>query len=165
MNENYGKFNSAEELLKGYNQLEKSFTQKCQQLAMLQKQANVEDYDTHNSANLTENDCGTSVETPPQREEVPSTTVDSAATVPESQPTDAEVCQGGRAPTSNVPTSEQLQQYLKDNPEVVFQLLQRRSSEFAPDVMSGGGNVSLALPSRPKTIKEASLMAKELFKQ
>lgn len=164
MNEEYGKFNSAEELLKGYNQLEKSFTQKCQQLAMLQKRVEIEDYDTHNIPENDEN-SGISVETPPQAEQVPSTTVDSAETVPESKPCDAEACQDGRALAHDVPTDERLQQYLKDNPEVVFQLLQRRSAEFAPEVMSGGGNVSLALPSRPKTIKEASLMAKELFKQ
>ncbi len=36
----YGKFNSAEELLKGYTELEKSFTQKCQQLSALEKQYN-----------------------------------------------------------------------------------------------------------------------------
>ena len=34
----YGKFSSAEELMKGYTELEKSFTQKCQQLSALQKQ-------------------------------------------------------------------------------------------------------------------------------
>ncbi|MDE7454437.1 MAG: hypothetical protein K2M64_01255 [Clostridia bacterium] len=31
----YGKFNSAEELLKGYNELQKSFTRKCQELSEL----------------------------------------------------------------------------------------------------------------------------------
>lgn len=36
----YGKFSSAEELMKGYTELEKSFTQKCQQLSALQKQLN-----------------------------------------------------------------------------------------------------------------------------
>ncbi len=163
MNENYGKFNSAEELLKGYNQLEKSFTQKCQQFAMLQKQSIVEDYDTHNIEKEDKN-SGISVETPPQQqEELPSTTVDSAATASEVCVEDADASNGGRAISSEIPDSEQVQQYLKNHPEVVFQLLQRRSEEFAPEVMSGGGNVSLALPSRPKTIKEASLMAKELF--
>ena len=33
----YGKFATAEELLKGYVELEKSFTQKCQQLAALKE--------------------------------------------------------------------------------------------------------------------------------
>lgn len=164
MNENYGKFNSAEELLNGYNQLEKCFTQKCQQLAMLQKQENIKDYDTHNSENLGK-DSGISAEVSPLKEdEVPSATADSAETVPEVSFADAANNRSGRATSSDVPTDERMQQYLKDHPDVVFQLLQRRSAEFAPDVMSGGGNVSLALPSRPKTIKEASLMAKELFK-
>ena len=34
----FGKFASAEELLKSYNQLEKSFTQKCQQLSALERE-------------------------------------------------------------------------------------------------------------------------------
>ncbi len=164
MNENYGKFNSAEELLNGYNQLEKCFTQKCQQLAMIQKREDVKDYDTHNIENIGKNSGISAEASPQQSDEVPSATADSAETVPEVCLADAADNQSGRATSSDVPTDERLQQYLKDHPDVVFQLLQRRSAEFAPEVMSGGGNVSLALPSRPKTIKEASLMAKELFK-
>lgn len=212
----YGKFATAEELLKGYVELEKSFTQKCQQLAALKETMQAKAAPTSEQVAKTEqakaaptseqvaktaptsqqvvqetqqakvattieqvaketeqffenilqdetlaeiaND-GTNVETSPSAAEQ-STTVDSAVTVPQSGQ-DASVLDG-HATAPVAPTDEQLQQYLKNNPKVILQLLQQ-SSEFAPTVMSGGGNVSLAMPSRPKTIKEASLMAKNLF--
>ena len=130
----YGKFNSAEELLKGYTELEKRFTQKCQQLALLQKQQ------------------GTSQgEMPPE----PPTQVEQVVTtIPET-------------PLSSVnatPTTEQLQQYLEQNPTEVLKLLQLHApAPSAPTVMTGGGTMSLALPSKPKSIKEATLMAQKLF--
>ena len=134
----YGKFTSAEELLKGYNALEKSFTQKCQQLSTLQKQ------------------LGTSQTQTDQTEQVlpPVSTDDVVATIPEV----------GTSSNDLVPTDEQLQQYLESNPQLAFKLLQAQvPTPTAPTVMTGGGTMSLALPSRPKTIKEATLMAQKLF--
>lgn len=134
----YGKFTSAEELLKGYNALEKSFTQKCQQLSTLQKQ------------------LGTS-ETPtaPTEQVLPPTPTDEVvATIPEVDT------------SSNhfVPTDEQLQQYLESNPQLAYKLLQLHNpTPTAPTVITGGGSMSLALPSKPKTIKEATLMAQKMF--
>ncbi|MBQ2805178.1 MAG: hypothetical protein IJF10_04780, partial [Clostridia bacterium] len=61
-------------------------------------------------------------------------------------------------------TTEMVQQFLQNNPSVAYQLLHPTSnSANPPSVMTGGGNVSMALPSRPKTIKEASILAKKLF--
>lgn len=142
MENQYGKFNSAEELLKGYNELEKSFTQKCQQLSALQTEAK----------------SGTNVDTSPQNTEEVTTTVPVEPVVD--------------ATTENEKTSSQtldvtnLQQYLDAHPELLREILQNNYSkvEPLPRVMTGGGNVSMALPSRPKTIKEASEMAKSLFK-
>ena len=134
----YGKFTSAEELLKGYNALEKSFTQKCQQLSTLQKQ------------------LGTSQTQTDQTEQVlpPVSTDDVVATIPEVDTSSNDL----------VPTDEQLQQYLESNPQLAFKLLQAQvPTPTAPTVMIGGGTMSLALPSRPKTIKEATLMAQKLF--
>lgn len=134
----YGKFTSAEELLKGYNALEKSFTQKCQQLSTLQKQ------------------LGTSQTQTDQTEQVlpPVSTDDVVATIPEIDTSSNDL----------VPTDEQLQQYLESNPQLAFKLLQAQvPTPTAPTVMTGGGTMSLALPSRPKTIKEATLMAQKLF--
>ena len=134
----YGKFTSAEELLKGYNALEKSFTQKCQQLSTLQKQ------------------LGTSQTQTDQTEQVlpPVSTDDVVATIPEVDTSSNDL----------VPSDEQLQQYLESNPQLAFKLLQAQvPTPTAPTVMTGGGTMSLALPSRPKTIKEATLMAQKLF--
>lgn len=148
----YGKFNSAEELLKGYVELEKSFTQKCQQLAAIEKQ--------NAAAKVTD---GTSAEASPSTTEAAqSTTVDNAETVPQSGD-DAKTVLVGSEPLPSAPTEEELQQYLMNNPEIVQKILQQNKSEQTPSVMSGGGDVSLALPSRPKTIKEASIMAREIF--
>ncbi len=108
--------------------------------------------------NTAESPDGTSVETPPSLAEQ-STTVDSADTVPQSR-IDAPVLDGHA--TAFSPTESQLQQYLLNNPQIAWQLLQQTSQP--PQIMTGGGDVSLALPSRPKTIKEASMMAKQLFK-
>ena len=130
----YGKFSSAEELLKGYNELEKSFTQKCQQLSQLQKQQ------------------GTSVDATSSTPPAPTEQV--VATIPE------------EATSNNViaPTEAQLQQFLEQNPNFALKLLQNQApAPTAPTVMTGGGSMSLALPSRPKTIKEATVMAKKLF--
>ncbi len=134
----YGKFNSAEELLKGYTELEKSFTQKCQQLSLLQKQQ------------------GTSTaSTEQQVETVPPTQTDEVdATIPKDQPLS----------TDTTPTDEQLQQFLEQNPSFALKLLQQYApTPTAPTVMTGGGSMSLALPSKPRTIKEATLMAQKLF--
>jgi hypothetical protein len=134
----YGKFTSAEELLKGYNALEKSFTQKCQQLSILQKQ------------------LGTSQTHADQTEQVlpPISTSDAVTTIPEETPSSIDV----------TPTNEQLQQYLESNPTLAFKLLQaQHPTPTAPTVITGGGSMSLALPSKPKTIKEATLMAQKLF--
>lgn len=183
----YGKFTSAEELLKAYGELEKSFTQKCQQLAALKnemaqssapasesentaawetekffdsikndEQTTPKDEQSISVAEQSEQTDGTSA-TPPSDEEQPTTEF----AVQRQNGDDATVLNSSN-PLPVKPTDEQLQQYLKDNPKIVWKLLQQER-EFAPTVMSGGGNVSLAMPSRPKTIKEASLMAKNLF--
>lgn len=136
----YGKFSSAEELLKGYTELEKSFTQKCQQLATLQKQQGTSEQPTSQTVQVT----------PPSQ-----TTEQPVATIPDD-----------KTPSSNnvTPTDELLQQYLDEHPELALKLLQSRlSTPVAPTVITGGGNMSLAVPSKPKTIKEATLMAKKMF--
>ena len=115
----YGKFNSAEELLKGYEALEKSFTQKCQQLSALEKKIN---------------ESGTNGEPSPQNEAAQSVANDTVETVPTPASADS---------------SQQVNQC---------------EAPVPPRVMTSGGNVSCALPNRPKTLKEASELAKKYFK-
>ena len=117
----YGKFNSAEELLKGYTELEKSFTEKCQELSALKQ-------DIANQ----QNDSGTSGQPSPQQTHAQSTAVD-VNTVPAPENADSST----ECPSATTP--------------------------IPPRVMTGGGNVSMALPNRPKTLKEASELAKKYF--
>ena len=126
----YGKFNSAEELLKGYNELEKSFTHKCQQLSELK--AKLEQTNATNG--------GTNEDSSPLNLQEQSAAAAENTVV--------------AVPADNVASSA-------DNPRSVPQ---SQAVTTLPKVMSGGGNVPMAAPSKPKTLKEASLMAKELFK-
>ena len=119
----YGKFNSAEELLKGYTELEKSFTQKCQELSALKQDIEKQQ----------QNPSGTSGQPSPQ-ELLAQSTADDTATVPTLENADSST-ESQSAEVHTVP----------------------------PRVMTGGGNVSMALPNRPKTLKEASELAKKYF--
>ena len=148
----YGKFNSAEELLKGYESLEKSFTQKCQQLSALEKKLN---------------ESGTNGFPPPQKEVGQSVANDTVDTVP--CPANADgLQQVNQSPTEL--SVDTVRQYLAEHPEVSAELIKAPDllSETVertvpPRVMTGGGNVSCALPNRPKTLKEASDLAKKYF--
>ena len=152
----YGKFNSAEELLKGYVELEKSFTQKCQRLSELEKKIE---------------NSGTSEQSSPQNNEVAQSTAGGAVdSVP--TPTDADSPAVINHSATELP-NDQLRQYLAAHPEIVKELVQIDESGSLsqeeqranpPRVMTVGGNVSMALPNRPKTIKEASDLAKHYFK-
>lgn len=129
--EKYGKFDSAEELLKGYNELEKSFTQKCQQLAQLEKSVS----EQTSQPRGTSDEVATSAS--PQDEitanGVASSVANDATAVPSRQSTDVSV---------------------EDRPY---------ATSVPPRIMTGGGNVSAAMPNRPKTLKEASELAKKYF--
>ena len=121
----YGKFNSAEELLKGYTELEKSFTQKCQELSALKQDMEKQQ----------QNESGTSGQPSPQEEFSAQSTADTMATVP--TPDNADSLTESQCAEAQTP--------------------------IPPRVMTGGGNVSMALPNRPKTLKEASELAKKYF--
>ena len=121
----YGKFSSAEELLKGYTELEKSFTQKCQELSALKQ-------DIEKQQQI---DSGTSGQPSPQDTRAQLTAEEAKATVPTPENADEFSTEYASATQTVVP----------------------------PRVMTGGGNVSMALPNRPKTLKEASELAKKYF--
>ena len=129
----YGKFNSAEELLKGYTELEKSFTQKCQQLSELQKQMAEASSSQETQQHQQENPVGTNGQ-PSPISATQSTADDEANTVPT---------------PSGADSQSEVSQSVSVTP---------------PKVMTGGGNVSMALPNRPKTLKEASELAQKYFK-
>lgn len=55
------------------------------------------------------------------------------------------------------------QKILSENPRLVAQILSGATYQLPPAVMGSGGNLSLAMPSRPKTLREASELAKKYF--
>lgn len=179
----FGKFNSLEDLVKGYNALEQAFTQKCQQVKELQNNinnnsaaaspetgtneaapnnggtnGNASPNEQNYAATAAENVCdGTNADASPTAYGAQSATI---GTVPDKGATAPEV--DNRAQDKSTELLSQLRQILTDNPELLAGLTPKQSIA-PPSVISGGGNVSMALPSRPKTLKEASEMAQKLF--
>lgn len=179
----FGKFNSLEDLVKGYNALEQAFTQKCQQVKELQNNINNNGAATspetgtseaepnnggtngnaspngqNSAATAAENVCdGTNADTSPTTYGAQSAAI---GTVPDKGATEPEV--DNRTQDKSTELLSQLRQILIGNPELLAGLAQKQSIA-PPSVISGGGNVSMALPSRPKTLKEASEMAQKLF--
>jgi len=146
----YGKFNSAEELLKGYEELEKSFTQKCQRLSALEKQyggTNADDASPQKDAKAEQSAVTGSNTVPAQAKP--------DVTLADSPPVSAQAV-----------SAEQSAQYPAGPNKQACPLTDdgNRRIIYAPKVMTTGGNVSMALPNRPKTIKEASELAKQYFK-
>lgn len=154
-----GKFKTQEELLRGYEELEKQFTQKCQQLSGVSAQRNALADECESLKNQTKTTDGTSAEASPSNPDAQSVApTTNTACVPEET----------QASSSSGENTEQLlQQFFADNPQLVSKLLRQMfqdTKSFAPSVMRGGGSVLPAVPSKPGSIKEATLMAKELFK-
>ena len=179
----FGKFNSLEDLVKGYNALEQAFTQKCQQVKELQNNINNNGAATspetgtseaepnnggtngnaspngqNSAATAAENVCdGTNADTSPTAYGAQSAAI---GTVPDKGATAPEVDNCTQDKSTEL--LSQLRQILIGNPELLNGLATKQSIA-PPSVISGGGNVSMALPSRPKTLKEASEMAQKLF--
>ena len=138
----YGRFNSAEELLKGYTELEKSFTQKCQQLSALERSIALASKGTEQTEAVAD----------VQNEQTSAIAIETSGTSegqPSSPPTET------RASTEDGATVPDVAQ-ADDNAT--------SAPSAPPTVMTGGGNVSVAPPNRPKTLKEASELAKKYFK-
>ncbi len=181
------KFNDYDSLEKSYAELEKQFTKKCQQTAELDRECRKlkEEYDALNTecAFLRDNAGGINAEaSPPESAEEffkrrPSAVnfrgeIERNVTAPGygGCPDAYERCyldvleQAATAPRE--PDKDLLQQYALASPEICEAVLRKvfNGSEEVPRVICGGGNLSLAAPARPKTIKEASGLAKEYFK-
>lgn len=162
------KFNDYDKLLNSYNNLEKQFTKKCQELSQLKEQS------------------GTSQDTPPQSQ----TLEEFLQAFPDAEAFKEQISQAVNNPQySDVPDAyarsyfdllrqsyvsketlaqddDFLQQYVLSNKDVVAKLLQKvvPTATPVPTVISGNaGSMSVTLPTRPKTIAEASMLAKQLF--
>lgn len=171
------KFDNFESLHNSYCELEKKFTQKCQQAAELERR--LEQYN---------NESGTNVQTSPQTtaeqfyEQHPlarnfKERIDEAMSNPEVQATSDAIkacyidCLESdyRTPQQMAEDEQFLQQYIVNDRKVRDMILQQMLAQTAdtryPVTISGnGGNMSLAQPTRPKTLEEASVLAKNYFK-
>ncbi len=154
----YGKFANAQELYKGYVQLEKSYTHKCQQLSQtLKTLQNLSSLSQTNSIPTRPSSSptgGTSENSPPPALS-PAVTVSDSSKSTESH--------GNGATLLDALTT--LQQLLAHLPEVASVLQHKGvSTNRAPAVIGGGGAVTVAAPSKPKTVSQASALAHELLK-
>ncbi len=167
--ENFGKFASVEELVKGYGELEKVFTQKCQQLSALQKQMkNLVDggdsqiapfYEKEDNAAAQPSDVqkkGTNFEISPEAAFEATSCGTNAASDQSASPQTTEGTAESVANDSEAATVPSRSENAADGSRVA-------AVPDPPRVMTGGGNVSMALPNRPKTLREASDLAKKYF--
>ncbi len=183
----FGKFSSAEELARGYEQLERTFTQKCQQLARLQEQISQQTNGVDNESETLPtqpitvqplcapqatdsavNELSADCDSPSAQGEQQSSASDGTSQQPPAEQDVSTVPQDEQSLSwRKVGNEEQqlqaLQQFLDQNPRLKQRLLQGVPQQMAPSLMTGGGDVSLAQPSKPRTVKEASAMAKHLF--
>ena len=153
----YGKFNSAEELLKGYNELEKSFTHKCQQLAELRQQ--MERTTTPSGTNETSSplvaDKPTVLSEDAENKQA-QVSLSANNTRDEGAAAEVQVVCAVPADANSTPAAVTSAANEAQAPE-------NTSAAPLPKVMAGGGNVSLISPAKPRTIKEASVLAARLF--
>ncbi|MEG1706184.1 MAG: hypothetical protein RR086_05925 [Clostridia bacterium] len=165
-----GKFADKEQLYSAYCELEKEFTKKCQQLKELQT-------------------SGTSVKTPPQTDSVekffsayPEARAYETSIVKSVSDNPKKYEEANGLALAYLDTicdkdfkktlaqdQDFLQQYIFANPKVTDYVLQNvvdtLTATHAPNLISrNNGAMSLALPNKPKTIKEASILANEYFK-
>lgn len=168
----FGKFTTADELLRGYEELEKSYTKKCQELSKLKNQTG-----------------GTSEQTPPQAEQAVAQTVSDGKTPTQpkvqdapnasyvkatdeqknsAQSTDCSAATNGQEESCRSQTQlvESLQQFLRQNPDIARNLLQKTAtSDVAPRVIGSGGALGMAEPVRAKSLGEASRLALKSFSE
>lgn len=169
------KFSDYNTLLDSYNQLEKQFTRKCQELSALKSQSG-----TSNS-NLPHNNM-----LPP-----PISSIEQLLQkYPNARYYSEEITQLVNSPKYNIngscnyldcyldlvsqsipadkiaSDSNLLEQYITSNSNVVDAVLNKVVASITPlptTIVGNRGDMSMALPTRPKTIAEASSLAKNLF--
>ena len=178
----YGKFNSAEELLRGYAELEKSYTKKCQELSKLKTENSGISAEASPQAEPTSNVAVTVSDVLTEAEQNPQSTDEPNASYVKAQQRAAAATADTIAKDAGEPKSEQadsgiaeqqgdekrfvdnLQQFLRQNPDIARNLLQiRPESQPAPKVIGSGGAPSMAQPTRAKTLTEASRLALQSF--
>ena len=154
---NLGKFANAQALLLAYQNLEREFTKKSQQLKQIQKKLSCDNDEVLCDEKPTSPQADDMDNSALQNPDLSQKHVDNPV-----QTNDVFADQ-------LVQDKDFLEKYIFANPDVTNQILQRYllslSQNDLPATINGsGGAMSLTPPKRPKTIKEASVLAQKLFK-
>lgn len=168
---NYGKFKDAESLLKAYNNLEAEFTKKSQRLSLLEQ-----------ASEKTQNQLEKQAENERKIEEFVSKfefakPFSGALKESLNNNENANISEEAlRFISKTYKTAEEyskddefLNNYIFSNPnikdKIVKDYLQKITQNSPIKMESGGGSISLTPPSQPKTISEATRLAKSIVKQ
>ena len=154
---NFGKFANAQALFLAYQNLEREFTKKSQQLKEIKKRLSCDNEEV----------LGDEKQTSPQIKDMDNFAMQNPDLTQKhvDNPAQANEVFAEQLARDN----EFLQKHIFANPDVTNQILQRYlltlSQNDLPATINGsGGAMSLTPPKRPKTIKEASVLAQKLFK-
>jgi len=160
----YGKFETLEELLNGYNNLEKEFTKKCQELSEIAKKQ--ENNDGNNQNGTSKPICATIEKQDCANEILPPRGGTGDAVNPENLPEN----EASLAKISDELSLDEdaLSEFIVKNPKIADKIFEiymfKRSLTRAPKVIGGGGSMPTAPQTKPKNIQEASSLSRHLFK-
>ncbi|MBE5748346.1 MAG: hypothetical protein E7344_01805 [Clostridiales bacterium] len=148
---NFGKFANAQALFSAYQSLEKEFTKKSQQLKELKKQYGCDNDEKVLSPQQNTDNFAT------QNPTEPAFVVDNPAQANDKNADEI------------LADKDFMENHVFNNPKVANEVLQRYlmalSKVDLPQTINGkSGAMSLTPPKKPQTLKEASVLAKKLFK-
>ena len=148
---NFGKFANAQALFNAYQNLEREFTKKSQQLKELKKQ-----FDCDNDENIL---------SPQQDTDNFAMQNPTESTLYADNPVQASV----KDADNILADKDFMENHVFNNPKVANEVLQRYllalSKLDLPQTINGkSGAMSLTPPKKPQSLKEASVLAKKLFK-
>jgi len=165
----FGKFADAQTLFTAYQNLQREFTKKSQKLKQLENQLNCDNGKNKVELNdefLMNDGQNNQLLTPPQN--ILSDKISSQLPTAKGQSVDNPVADMDSLSLQLSKDKDFLEKYILSNPDVTREVLQRyieflSQSDLPNTINSKNGFMSLTPPKKPKTIKEASLMAQKIF--
>ena len=179
----YGKFNSREELLRAYNNLESEFTKRSQKLKGLEASQQGEDKEDNPpqepiyKSSQWQEQVQEFVKTHPQAqelsEEIAQEIISDDALSKDKHCLELAynrvLARHYKHPSELARSEEFIESYILDNDKVkdaiITQYLESLNKSQAPDVISRKGEISLTPPSRPRTLQEAGELATKLLQR
>lgn len=169
-NENYGKFNSAESLLKAYNNLEAEFTKKSQRLASLENEQNALILEQNKQAEIEKkvDDFVTKFEAVKPFSSALKESLKTNNTSLEEEAVRL-ISNNYKTAESYANDEEFLNNYIYSNKtikdKIVKDYLKNITQNVPVKVETSASNISLTPPTVPTTIEEAGKLAKSIIKQ